>query len=145
MWAFNENYQQHHYTGDIPYCTCSHPPCLDQSPCSSPPLCTAYHCLVQPSFSEQLQYRQTHAMTHIASHNKLDKRITAHIHPQFILQKCANEMSSNIPANEEVRTTLLMVPLYLATLSRTVDVPLSAGSTSSFCVSSHDAKKGDAM
>lgn len=50
-----------------------------------------------------------------------------------------------IPANEDVRTTLLMVDLDLATLSKTVDVPLSAGSTSSFCVSSQEAKKGDAM
>lgn len=134
--------------GSVPCCTCNHPPCLDQSLYSSPPLCTTYHCLVQPSSSKQLQ-RQTGSCSHMTcilhASGILGKQIPADRHPQVVLQTCTDKISTSIPANEEVRTTLLMLPLDLATLSRTVDVPLSAGSTSSFCVSSHEAKKGDAM
>ena len=115
---------------NLPCCTCSRPPCLPQSRYSNLPLYTACHCWVLTSSSMQL---------HVQIHIIRSQSSNTLLRPDTYL------VQLSIPAKDEVKTTRLTVSLDLATLSSTVVVPSRAGSTSSFCVSFHSAKKGEAI
>ena len=157
----------------VPCCTCSHPPCLPQSLCSSLPLYTACRSLARSSSSRQLHGNINNLIQGSPTHATTDKRKRPtgrrttlacvhqcreqHVCAHFITSNelvCSSKLCNHIrvdgykrvsPAKEEVSTTRLTVSFDLAALSSTVLVPSSAGSTNSFWVSSQEDKNGDAM